>query len=261
MKTFVFTALLVMPVIAFAQSSLPSAVPLNEEDIAPPVLAVQPSATTPATPSATAPMANPMNVQTTVVMAGSTGYERDKALEAAARKALPDVLGRLSTPLGPEKAAEATAKLGDPMVFVKSYSIVKETLVPNYTLTVAFIFNQEMLEKNFGKSTTTTTRTVEVTSGDTGAVNAVDVAPASLANTYLLRMERATPSEQNRLLKAARSLPGSKAFYATLSTESTIIRLQTNLADAALQQALSQAGVKAGAPYGTVDGTVVDVAF
>lgn len=94
-------------------------------------------------------VADPFVVKGVVAtLSGTTGFDRDAALEVAARQALPGVL--VSMGHTPEKAAKAVKGVGSAMKFVKGFKVVKETLIPTYTLTTDMTFNGPMIQKNFG---------------------------------------------------------------------------------------------------------------
>jgi hypothetical protein len=130
--------LALVPVIAHAQDASVTAVPLAAEQL-PAVSATQPPP--------------PFTVPGVVAkLDDGLGFSRDAALTQAARQALPVVLGQLHAPIAQDKASQIAGTVGEPMQFVKSYKIVKEVLVPHYTLTVDLVFDQAKLETNFGKT-------------------------------------------------------------------------------------------------------------
>lgn len=83
-----------------------------------------------------------------VTLSGTTGFDRDAALEQGARQSLPTVLTSLG--MNADEAQRKVKSLGSAMRFVKGYKVVKESLIPTYTLTTDITFNEGMVRKNFG---------------------------------------------------------------------------------------------------------------
>ncbi|PZP40051.1 MAG: hypothetical protein DI585_02175 [Pseudomonas fluorescens] len=138
---------------------------MGEESLAPIPAAPKPVVTTPVAPvagdAAVTPVAqdgipavaeapaDPFTIKGAVItLSGTTGFDRDAALEQGARDNLPGVLVAMGIPA--DKAAKNVKSLGSAMRFVKGYKVVKETLIPVYTLTADISFNGPMLQKNFG---------------------------------------------------------------------------------------------------------------
>ena len=134
-------ALAFLAAAAHAQDASVTAVPLQAEQL-PAVSTTQPP------PPFTVP-------GVVVTLADGLGFSRDAALTQAARQALPVVLGQLKTPIAQARANDIAKTVGEPMQFVKSYKIVKEVLVPKYTLTVDLVYDAAKLQTNFGKTETT----------------------------------------------------------------------------------------------------------
>jgi hypothetical protein len=244
---------LLLPIFAVAQSALPSAVPLSQEDLTAPRI----SPSTPVVKPALA--ANSMQVQTTLTMAGSVGFDRDAALEKAARKALPEMLGRLTPPMEASKAAETAAKIGDPMQFVSSFNIVKETLVPHYTLTVLFTFNQAKLESNFGRKVVTP-NAVSLGKPATTSSTQAPAAQQAQGQAYVLRAENASPAQHYKMLQAAKKLDAG-AMFSSLSLHTTRLTFITTKTPEQIISTLASAGVHAGAVVEAEGEQVFDVSF
>ncbi|MCP5404668.1 MAG: hypothetical protein H6922_00365 [Pseudomonadaceae bacterium] len=138
MKHAAFLCLLLVSAVARAQV-MPASIPVEAEALAP-VSVTQP-------PPPVAPF---MVKDVQITLEEAEGFNRDAALIAAARMALPSALAQLAVPMSADKAEGIANSVGDPMQFVKSYKIIKEVLVPSYTLTVDLAFNGDKLQSNFG---------------------------------------------------------------------------------------------------------------
>lgn len=114
----------------------------------------------------TAPVNAGLVSSISVTLAETDGFARDIALTDAARKGLPQALAQIETPVSPERAESIAKSVGEPMQFVKSYKIVKELLVPTYSLTVDMTYDVDKLQTNFGKVETTTTTKETSVSGN-----------------------------------------------------------------------------------------------
>jgi hypothetical protein len=167
MKRVIFFLMLALPVMGQA-AMLETKPPMQSENLA--SLKVVP-------PPANLGAVNGISV----TLEATDGFARDVALTDAARKGLPQALAQLEVPVGPEKAAEIAKSVGEPMQFVKSYKIVKELLVPTYSLTVDMVYDVSKLQANFGKVETVTAVSASsvsgswVTSGATPAAVGVPV--------------------------------------------------------------------------------------
>lgn len=134
---------------------------------------------------------------------GTAGFDRDAALEQAARQALPVVLTRLGTPK--DKVAGLVKGLGSAFRFVASFRVVKEALVPSYSLTVDLTFNEPMVRANFGGLN----KPVSDTTVGAGAEQPV---PAS-ANHWLLRLAERDPAAVNKVFATLNGQAGTKVVY------------------------------------------------
>lgn len=212
---------------------------LEADDLAPLPKAPQPvSGSAEVLASAAVSATSPFVVKGVVVMlSGTTGFARDEALDKAARQALPAVLQVL--PMDAAKAAKTAKTLGNVMRFVSSYRVVKETVIPVYSLTADLTFNEAMLRKNFGElvvvSATTTTTTTSATVnqsllGPTGDGGLVVAAKAGVPlNHWLVRMENPDPAEVSRLFEKLNSTEGMKATYRLVTSAGAEMVVDTAL--------------------------------
>jgi hypothetical protein len=182
--------------------------------------------------SETAP-ADPFVVKNVVVtLSDTTGFARDAALEKAARQALPQALAAL--PMAPAKAASTAKSVGSVMNFVGSYRIVKEAIVPTYSLTVDLTFDAAMLRKNFGGKVTpvaVVTSTV-VVSGSAVEVSATPV----VVRNWIVKVAQTDPAVLDKLVSTLNASPATHAVYRLLTSAGAELAVQTPLDAAALGQ-------------------------
>ena len=185
--------------------------------------------------------ADPFTVKGVVVTLSNTiGFDRDAALEVAARQALPTVLTNLGH--APDKAAKSAKGVGMAMNFVKSFKVVKETLLPSYTLTADLTFNGPMVLKNFGGKVTVTTETKKVdgvvvaVSGTTATPVAVEAdVPVALnkpVKQWVVRISDRDPSLVDRVRTNLAKQPGTKATYRLLTSAGAELVVDTPMTSA-----------------------------
>lgn len=230
MKHVLTLVLLAVAVLAQAQTA-----PAVASDELAPVSLTQP-----------APLPPPFSVQGVVVkLEENAGFNREAALTEAARKALPGVLAQLDAAPNADEAKQLAASIGNPMQFVQSYKIVKELLVPSYTLTVDLHFSQAKLESNFGRKVVDDEPPAADDTSE--GLGLEDAAPAATlpdaAASREVDVVAATAAEQDRVFVALQAA-GLAPQWKLITREGGIIRIATGLDGDALQQALQQAGVE-----------------
>lgn len=147
-------------------------------------------------------------------LSGTTGFDRDAALEVAARQALPGVL--VSMGHTPDKAAKSVKGVGSAMRFVKSFKIVKESLLPVYTLTTDMTFNGPMVQKNFGGAVPVAKPAVVIAVSGTEAlpVDAVEVAvPTVPVRQWVVRISERDPALVDRVRVNLSKQASTRATY------------------------------------------------
>lgn len=188
-------------------------------------LAVKPIKAEPATP------ADPFTVQNVdVSLEGTTGFDRDAALEKGARQSLPEVLVNMGMPV--DKATTAVKNLGSAMRFVKGYKIVKESLIPHYQLTADITFNEPMLTKNFGTALPPKTAPVTVT-GEADVVAPV-VVPT---RTWIVKITDNNPASVDKVRVNLNKLDNTTAMYRLLTSDTAELLVESPLEEQALQRA------------------------
>lgn len=199
-----------------------------------PLGGVQAQAVSPSIFVATAP--NPWLVPGVVVTVTDTaGFARDMALEQAARQSLPKVL---SGPLG-LATAEASRKartVGEALQFVSRYQIVRESVLPSYTLTVDLQFNEAMLRKNFG-GLVSPTQPTKAASGNTGSASPT-VVPAT-RQEWVVRVAEPTAAGQDRARRALAALPNTTATIRLLASQGIEFLVQSPASPTELTAALA----------------------
>lgn len=217
---------------------------LPSEALTPLTVKPTPSPTTPATlPSATTPVSTSAVSSATslavvkgivVTLSGTTGFARDTALDLAAKQGLPTVLERLPMP---KATAASTAKsIGDAQKFVKSYTIIKETILPTYRLTVDLTYNEALLRKNFGgimtKPATVSASTVTSASAPISATALTQAMPLQefiKPEPYrlLATITADTPETVDTVVKMLESQPETQVLYTLLTADETRLSIQT----------------------------------
>lgn len=167
-----------------------------------------------------------------VTLSGTAGFDRDAALEQAARQALPGVLTTLAIPAA--KAAKTVKGIGSAMQFVKSYKVVKESLIPVYTLTTDLTFNGAMLHKNFG-GTMPVAKVVAVsgTVADVGSVSDTDAAVPAVENKplkqWVVRITERDPAAVDKVRVNLNRQAGTQATYRLLTAAGAELLVETPL--------------------------------
>lgn len=228
---------------------------VNGEEVAPlPVAPAVPASATAmvagvVSGSAAAPSpTDPFTIKGLVAaVSGSTGFDRDGALDSAARAGLARVLAAL--PMDEAKARKTAKTVGDPQRFVSSYIIVKEALVPAYSLTVDLTFNEQMLRANFGGVKTVAVSSSSsvsslLTGGASGTIAgggaAVALASPTLIvaaakHTFVVRLTDGDPGAQDRVYKKLREPAGASIRYRVATSEGAEWDVTTPLDQPALE--------------------------
>ncbi|NBX85798.1 MAG: hypothetical protein EBQ80_00910 [Proteobacteria bacterium] len=145
-------------------------------------------------------------------------------MEKAARQALPQALQAL--PVDAAQAISITNTIGNPMSFVASYQVVRETLLPTYSLTTNLTFNQAMLRTNFGG---------KVASPTTPSPTAVAPTPR---NTFVVRLSEPQPATQNQVFQQLNNLTDTEARYRLITIQGAEYTVETPLTETALTSQL-----------------------
>lgn len=201
---------------------------IGEESLAPAVLPTQPSRTVAvaAAASPTEAVANPLEVKGVVVtLSDTTGFDRDAALEVAAKQGLPKVLETLGHK--PESALAKTKSLGNAMRFVQGYKVVKESLIPVYTLTADLTFNGPMVIKNFGgKMPVAEAEFVAAANAQAGVEAVVDTAPV---RKWVVRIQDRNPANVDKVRVSLGKQPNTRATYRLLTSEGAELLVDSSL--------------------------------
>lgn len=220
------------------ESLAPAALPPQKPRFVTPTTAVSGTDTGAVAPDA-AP-ANPFEVKGVVATISATGFDRDAALEVAARQALPGVLVSMGMPQ--DKATKTVKGLGNTMRFVTSYKVVKETLIPTYTLTTDLTFNGVVLQKNFGgklpvaASASAATSATAVTDG-AAAADVAAPAAAPLAAQWVVRITNTDPAAVDKIRQNLNSQAGTRATYRLLTSNGAELLVETSLSQGDLTRA------------------------
>lgn len=197
------------------------------------------SSSLPAVVSATVP-ASPWLVSGVVVtITDTTGFARDVALERAARQALPKVL---AGPLGlPVAEANRKAKaVGEALQFVSRYQLMKESILPNYTLTVDLHFNEAMLRKNFGGVVSQTAPNAPMANPTVATSNTTpSPAPSAIAQRWVVRVNEPTAAGQDRARRALAALPATTVTLRLIAPQGVEFMVASNQPPAVLREALA----------------------
>lgn len=222
------------------------------EEVAPLPVAASPTAQ-PATPStsttaaAAASPTSPFTVKGLVVsVSGSTGFDRDAALDQAARTGLEKVL--LALPLEAAKAKSTAKTVGDPQRFVASYVIVKETLVPTYSLTVDMTYNESMLRNNFGGKVVVVSATAVASGTSAVALASPTLPPAAKPNTFVVRLANGDPGAQDKVYQKLRSPVGASIRYRVATSEGAEWDVTTPLSQPELEAEVQPLGATVVSP-------------
>lgn len=215
---------------------------IGEEGLAPLPMRAQPSSTVPAATvsvaTAVSPVAvvNPLEVKGLVVtLSDTTGFDRDAALEIAAKKGLPQVLETLGH--SKESAVSKTKTLGNAMRFVQGYKVVKETLIPVYTLTADVTFNGPMVIKNFGgKIPVAQAETAPAVAAGAAATAMVDEAEVSPVKQWVVKVRDRDPAAVDKVRVNLAKQPGTRATYRLLTSEGAELLVDTTMDAAEVQR-------------------------
>ena len=224
---------------------------MGEESLVP--MVVTPTA---GVPSAASPTAGNVDVNPAVAVSGTAagsegvgevfrvsgvvvdlkdtqGFGRDAALERAARESLPKVLVRMGQT--PEAATKNVKNLGSAMRFVQGYKVVKESLIPHYSLTADLTFNEAMLMKNFGA-----VRAPVAAVSATVAADQVAITPAAPLRQWVVTLENASPAQVDRVRGNLNAQASSQAVYRVLTSTRAELLVETPLDAAQLQAAAGE---------------------
>lgn len=202
----------------------------EEVETLPPAIPSPTAATTPATSSQLQPTAQASVAQAapftvkgiSIDLSNTTGFARDAALDQAAAKGLPLVLVNLPMP---ETLAQETARsVGDPMRFVASYAVVKETLIPNYSLIADLTFNEAMLRTNFGGKSTAVENSVS-----TSTVASATPLPPPPLQTYLIQVNTADPIHQDEVYRRLTQTSATTVRYKSMARGAAQLEVTTPL--------------------------------
>ncbi len=211
---------------------------IGEEGLAPLPVRAQPNAAVPAVADVS-PVAvvNPLEVKGMVVtLSGTTGFDRDAALEVAAKQGLPQVLEALGH--SKESAVAKTKTLGNAMRFVQGYKVVKETLIPVYTLTADVTFNGPMVIKNFGGKMPVVKvedAPVKVPASVAASVDEPE-AEVSPVKQWVVKIVDRDPAAVDRVRVNLSKQPGTRASYRLLTGEGAELLVDTSMDAAAVQR-------------------------
>ncbi len=225
-----------LPAVASSSTPAPAVGGFTQLEPAPAAAApnAAPAGAPAATPSAALPLApvyaDIIVSNVTVIVSNSTGLEREKALDIASRQALPQALAQMDPPVTGEKADVFISTQGDLTRYVKTVRIIKEVLVPTYTLTADLTFNGQMLYKNLGGRIPTVSGSI-VSQG-----SYKDPRPKL---THEIQLTSGNPADQARLLRILNGLPNTKARYTSISTAEAAYSVETVLQLDELEQSLS----------------------
>lgn len=216
---------------------------LQADELAPLPKAPQPVSGSVEVSGSEAVPASPFTIQGVVVtLSDTTGFARDEALEKAARQAMPAALQAL--PMDAAKAAKMAKDVGGVMRFVSSYRVVKETVIPSYSLTADLTFNEAMLRKNFGGAVSATAP-VGAGAGQRTADGGEVVASSAAVplNHWLVRMENADVADVSRVFDKLNGTEGTHAAYRMMTSLVTEMAVDTPLDMNALQAVVGKDGV------------------
>ncbi|RYG58983.1 MAG: hypothetical protein EON60_11780 [Alphaproteobacteria bacterium] len=205
---------------------------IGEEGLAPLPMRAQPSTTLPAaTEVSPVAVVNPLEVKGVVVtLSDTTGFDRDAALEVAAKQGLPQVLETLGH--SKESATGKTKSLGNAMRFVQGYKVVKESLIPTYTLTADLTFNGPMVMKNFGGKMPAAAAAGAVAAAATPAAAEAAVAEAvevSPVKQWVVKIRDRDPAAVDKVRVNLSKQPGTRATYRLLTSEGAELLVDTTM--------------------------------
>lgn len=224
--------LLVLASAAYAQTSPLVGGPMIQGEDLSPVSVTQPP-----------PPAAPFSVPgVTVKLEEAAGFNRDAALSEAARQAMPAALAQLATPLSTEEATKLAASIGDPMQFVQSYKIIKEVLVPSYTLTVDLVFNGNKLQTNFGRRMVVDTNVSATTGEMTDDSSAGAFATVAEGMERALHVQAGTAAAQDAIF-AKLAKAGFNPQWQVITRNGGTLTVRTTLDDETLASRLTSEGL------------------
>lgn len=217
---------------------------IGEETLAPAVLPAQKprNPVVPAAASATEVVAaaNPLEVKGVVVtLSDTTGFDRDAALEIAAKQALPQMLEKLGHTA--DSAGKKVKSTGSAMQFVQGYKVVKESLIPVYTLTADLTFNGPMVIKNFGGKMPAK----EAVSGVVLKVSGTEVDSVALeveaavapVRQWVVKIRDRNPANVDKVRVNLNRQPATKATYRLLTSEGAELLVVSGLDSDGLRRA------------------------
>ena len=164
-----------------------------------------------------------------VELTDTQGFGRDAALERAARDSLPTVLVRVG--LTPEDAAKKVKSLGSAMRFVQGYKVVKESLIPHYSLTADLTFSEAMVVKNFGAALPPKP---QVAAANVDEASAVMAGPP--LQQWVVTVE-GSPANVDRVRVNLNAQASTQAHYRTLTSRGAELLVETPLDASQLQAA------------------------
>jgi hypothetical protein len=171
--------------------------------------------------SALPPVSNPLLVPSlSVVISGTTGYARDAALEQAARQGLPIVLSGPAFGLNAAEVAPKIKSLGSALPFVTRYTIRNERVLPSYSMVVDMVYNQAMLQKNFGAIHAPAASPTAPISGTEATP-----APSAMPQVWLVRVQEPSAAGQDRARRALAALPNTTATLHEITRMGVVLKV------------------------------------
>ncbi len=237
-KMFVVAGLTLCASASFALDVNPVESGIGEESLAPAPVAPRVSAgpamasPTVAASSSVPVAADVFSVKGIVVtLSDTSGFDRDAALEKGARASLPTVLTSLG--LKPEEAEKKVKSLGSAMRFVKGYKVVKESLIPSYSLTADISFNEAMIRKNFGglaKPQVAAPANVGL-EGEVDLSTPIDevVEDTRPIKQWIVRITDSNPASVDKVRANLNRQASTKAVYRLLTSEGAELLVDTPL--------------------------------
>lgn len=167
-----------------------------------------------------------------VTLSDTTGFDRDAALEKGARASLPTVLTNLG--VNPEDAQKKVKSLGSAMRFVKGYKVVKESLIPSYSLTTDITFNEAMVRKNFGGVIKPQPVAAPAKVGLEGEVDLSQPIDDVVEDTrpikqWIVRITDSNPASVDKVRANLNRQAATKAVYRLLTSEGAELLVDTPL--------------------------------
>jgi hypothetical protein len=184
--------------------------------------------------SATAPAALGLVKGVVVTLSDTTGFARDVGLQKGARQALPTVLMRL--PMAEADAQRIAKTVGDAKLFLKSYTIVKESILPRYTLTADLLYDEDALRKNFGGQIIKPLPGQSAVSSSAADVSApASPQPTAALQTLKVNIDSANPADANDLYQRLSRQKDVIVTYASIGMGHTVLNVTSPLTQNDLQ--------------------------